>query len=105
MKKLISLKGDASIRKFYRKKNNNKTSILVFAKKEKFKNLLVYDAINKVLNKNKILAPKLYKENYNMNYIEIQDFGNETIFNKLNKKKVNKLSYFKKIINLLNKIK
>ena len=38
------------------------------------------------------------------NYIEIQDFGNETIFNKLNKKKNNKLNYFKKIINLLNKI-
>ena len=63
MKKLVPLKGDASIRKFYRKKNNHNTSIIVFAKKEKFKNLLVYDAINKVLNKNKILAPKLYKEN------------------------------------------
>ena len=87
MKKLVPIKGDASIRKFYRKKNNHNTSIIVFAKKEKFKNLLVYDAINKVLDKNKILAPKLYKENYNMNYIEIQDFGNETIFSKLNKKK------------------
>ena len=92
MKNLIEIKGDASFRKFFRKKNNNKTSILVFAKKEKFKNLLVYDAINKVLNKNKILAPKLYKENYNMNYIEIQDFGNETIFGKLNKKKKIKIN-------------
>jgi len=104
MKKLVPIKGDASIRKFYRKKNNHNTSIIVFAKKEKFKNLLVYDAINKVLNKNKILAPKLYKENYNMNYIEIQDFGNETIFSKLNKKKNNRFNYFKKVINLLNKI-
>ena len=83
MKKLVPIKGDASIRKFYRKINNHTTSVVVFAKKEKFKNLLVYDAINKVLNKNKILAPKLYKENYIMNYIEIQDFGNETIFSKL----------------------
>ena len=33
-------------------------------KKDKFKNLLVYDAISKILNKNKILAPKLYQENY-----------------------------------------
>ena len=92
MKKLIKIKGDASFRKFYRKKINHHTSILVFAKKEKFKNLLVYDAINRILNKNKILAPNLYKENYSKNYIEIQDFGNETIFNKLNKKKNNKLN-------------
>ena len=104
MKNLIEIKGDASFRKFFRKKNNNSTSVLVFAKKEKFKNLLVYDAINKILNVNKILAPKLYKENYNKNYIEIQDFGNETIFNKLDKNNKNKLSYFKKIINILNKI-
>ena len=103
MKKILKIKGDASFRKFYRKKNNNYTSILVFAKKEKFKNLLVYDAINKIFNKNKILAPKLYKENYNKNYIEIQDFGNETIFKKLNQKRINKFVYFKKIINLLNK--
>jgi len=104
MKKLIEIKGDASFRKFYRKKNNHNTSIIVFAKKEKFKNLLVYDAINKILNKNKVLAPYLYQENYSKSYIEIQDFGNETIFNKLNKKKINKLSQFKKIINLLYKI-
>ncbi len=104
MKKIVKIKGDASIRKFYRKRNNHNSSIIVFAKKEKFKNLLVYDAINKVLNKNKILAPKLYKENYRKNYIEIQDFGNETILNKLNKKKNSKISYFKDIINLLNKI-
>ena len=104
MKNLKKIKGDASFRKFFRKKNNDYTSILVFAKKEKLKNLLVYDAINKILNKNKILAPSLYKENYSKNYIEIEDFGNETIFNKLNKKKTNKLSYFKKIINLLNKV-
>ena len=61
MKSLIKIKGDASFRKFFRKKNNNYTSIIVFAKKEKLKNLLVYDAINKILNKNKILAPALYK--------------------------------------------
>ena len=103
MKKLVPIKGDASIRKFYRKKNNHNSSIIVFSKKEKFKNLLVYDAINKVLNKNKILAPSLYKENYRKNYIEIQDFGNETIFKKLNKKRIDKFIYFKKIINLLNK--
>tara|TARA_Y100001970_G_scaffold124010_1_gene153667 strand:+ start:4091 stop:5038 length:948 start_codon:yes stop_codon:yes gene_type:complete len=104
MKKLVKIKGDASFRKFYRKENNHTTSIVVFAKKEKLKNLLVYDAINKILIKNKILAPKLYQEKYKKNYIEIEDFGNETIFNKLNKKRNNELNYFKKIIKLLNKI-
>ena len=86
MKKLKKISGDASFRKFFRKRNGI-SSILVFAKKEKFKNLLVYDAINKILIKNKILAPKLYVENYHKNYIEIQDFGDETIFKILLKKK------------------
>ena len=104
MKNLVKIKGDASFREFYRKKNINHSSIIVLAQKEKIKNLLVYDAINKILNKNQILAPTLYKENYTENYIEIQDFGNETIYKKLNKKGINKYDYFKKIINLLNKI-
>ena len=96
--------GDASFRKFFRKKNNNKNSIVVFAKKEKFKNLLVYDAINKIFNKNKILAPNLYEENYKKGYIEIQDFGDETIFKILLKKKNNKFKYFKKIVKILIQI-
>ena len=100
---MIKIKGDASFRQFFRNKRKNFTSITVFAKKEKFKNLLVYDAINKILNKNKILAPCLYKENYKKNYIEIQDFGNNTIFEIL-KKKDNKFIYFKKIIKVLNQI-
>ena len=104
MKNLKQIKGDASFRKFFRKKNNKYSSIFVFAKKEKFKNLLVYDAINKILNKNKILAPSLCSENYNKNYIEIEDFGNETILKRLNKSSLNQMSYFKKIIILLNKI-
>ena len=104
MKNLRKLKGDASFRKFFRKKNKNITSIIVYAKKEKFKNLVAYDAINKILNKNKILAPKLLKENYKKNLIEIQDFGNKTLFDELNKKRKNKFIYFKKIIELLIKI-
>ena len=104
MKKIKKIKGDASFRKFFRIENKNSSSILVFAKKDKFKNLLVYDAINKVLNKNKVLAPSLYKENYKKNYIEIQDFGNETIFKILKNKNKNKIIYFKKIIKTLNQI-
>ena len=65
--------------------------------------MVIYDAINKILRKNKILAPDLYNENYRKNFIEIEDFGNKTIFNELKKKK-NKLNYFKKIIDLLSKV-
>ena len=101
---IMPIKGDASFRKFYRKKNKNKTSILVFSKKEKEKNLLIYDAVNKLLIKNRIMAPKLLSCNYNENYIEIQDFGKLTIYSILKNKKLNKFKIFKKIILLLNKI-
>ena len=86
--KLKKIKGDASFRLFYRKKIGNKKSIIVFATKEKKKNLLIYDAINSLLIKNKVLAPKLYSENYKKNFIEIQDFGNDTVFNLLKKKEL-----------------
>ncbi len=101
MAKFIKIKGDASLRSFFRKKVNGQSSIIVYAKKEKYKNLLVYDAINKILKKNKILAPKLYTQRYNKNFIEIEDFGNETILKILKKKNKNKFSYFTKIIKLL----
>ena len=94
MQNLKKLKGDASHRKFFRKKYNGVNSIVILAEKDKFKNLLVYDAISKILNKNKILAPKLYQENYKNKNIEVEDFGNETIFKILKKSKKNKLLYF-----------
>ena len=46
MQNLKKLKGDASHRKFFRKKSYYGNSILIQAKKDKFKNLLVYDAIS-----------------------------------------------------------
>ena len=81
------LKGDASFRSFYRKKNKKRTSIIVSAQKEKEKNLLIYDAINKLLIQNGIMAPKLLSHNYNENYIEIQDFGKVSIYSVLKKNK------------------
>ncbi len=89
---------------FLEKKNRNNTSIIVFAKKEKKKNLIIYDSINKILNKNKILAPKLYQENYEKNSIEIQDFGNDTIYKIFTKNNENTFKYFKQIIKVLIKI-
>ena len=102
--KIKPIKGDASFRKFYRKKINNKSSIVVYAKKEKIKNLLNYDAINKLLLKNKIFTPKLLSENLSENFIEIEDLGKKTILDIFKKKKVNKLKIYKKILIVLIKL-
>ena len=88
LNKLIKIKGDASVREFYRDPKNN--SIFVLSKKEKLKNLLIYDAINKILIKNKILAPQLLNENYLNKYIEIKNFGDQTFFKILKNKKKKK---------------
>ena len=100
LSKLKPLSGDASFRKFYRYNN----IIIVVSKKETRKNLLIYDAINKILNNNKIKAPKLINQNYKLNQIQIEDFGDMTVYKKLRKIKKKKLIYFKKIIKLLNLI-
>ena len=100
--KLKKIRGDASFREFYRNPENE--SIFVLSKKEKSKNLLIYDAINKILIKNNILAPKLLNENYFNKYIEIEDFGDQNFFEILRNKKNNKYIYFKKIVKLLNKL-
>lgn len=100
--KLNKIKGDASFREFYRNRENK--SIIVISKREKVKNLLIYDAINKILVKNNILAPNLLSENYINNYIEINDFGDQTLFQILKNKKNDKYIIFKKIVKILNKI-
>ena len=102
-KELKEIKGDASFRKFYRNKKNH--SIVVYAKKEKVKNLLNYDAINKILLKNKILAPKLLGQNYKNSYIEVEDFGDNVLNKLLKRKKTNKELTFKKILKILEKLK
>jgi len=101
---IIKLKGDASTRIFFRKKKSNASSIIVYAYKDKKLNLLIYDAINKILIENDITAPMLLSENFSKNYIEIQDFGSQTILNYIKKNKLNKLAVLKKTIELLNKI-
>ena len=98
LSKLKSLSGDASFRKFYRYNN----IIIVVSKKETRKNLLIYDAINKILIKNKIKAPKLIRQNYKLKNIQIEDFGNVTVYQKIKKTNKKKLIYYKKIIEILN---
>ena len=101
---LKKIKGDASFRSFYRKTNNKKNSIIVYATKEKEKNLLIYDAINSLLIENKILAPKLDNESYKKNFIEIEDFGDDTVLKLLKKSGSNKIDLYKKSTFLLTKI-
>jgi len=101
---LKKIRGDASTRIFFRKKKTNASSIIVYAYKDKKLNLLIYDAVNKILIKNDIIAPKLLSENFSKSYIEIQDFGNQTILSCIKKNNLNKLAILKKTINLLNKI-
>ncbi len=104
VKNMQLIKGDASSRKFFRKKNNKSSSIIIFSPSNKKKNLLDYDAVNKILIKNKIKAPKLIKENYKKNMIELEDFGDKTIFKIINySKSRNHIKIYRKIIDeLLN---
>jgi len=97
---LKKLSGDASFRSFYRKKNHSQTSIIVFCKKQKKSNLVIYEAINNLLIKENLLAPKMIDNNYNKNYIEIEDLGDNSIY-KILKKKKNKLKIYLNIIKTL----
>ena len=102
--KLTLIKADASFRKFYRKKIKKKSSIIVYAEKEKIQNLLNYDSVNKLLLQKNINAPRLLSENFNQNLIEIDDLGTKTILDILKKKNTNKLKIYKKILVILIKL-
>ena len=99
LKRFKKLSGDASFRQFFRTNN----SILVFSRIQKQSNLLNYDAVNKILVKSKILAPNLISQNYKKNFIEIDDFGNKNMLDKIKSSK-NKFNEYKKILKILNKI-
>ena len=101
--KLKKISGDASFREFYRLKRNNKTSIIVSAKKEKFKNLIVYSVVNKILNVNKIKAPKLLSNHYNNDMIEISDLGEKSFYNYVISKK-SKLNDYKSLVKIIIKV-
>ena len=101
--KLKKISGDASFREFYRLRKNKSTSIIVSAKKDKFKNLAVYAVVNNILNANKINAPKLVSNHYKNNMIEISDLGEKSFYDHIVSKK-NKLKDYKSLIKLLIKI-
>ena len=98
-KKVTKLEGDASERNFYRSKN----SIIIFSKKNKKKNLLIYNKIKRILNSSEINDPKLLKNNYKQNLIEVNNLGNTTLF-KLLKNTKNKKKIFMGVLDLLFKV-
>jgi len=101
--KLKEISGDASSRKFYRLRKGKTSSIIVKAEQEKYKNLLVYSAVNNILSKNGVLAPKLLNNFIGNSLIEITDLGEKSFLDFIKKKK-NRLHYYKKIINILIKM-
>jgi aminoglycoside/choline kinase family phosphotransferase len=105
--KIKKISGDASFREFYRLKKKNKTSIIVSAKKNKYKNLIVYSVVNNILNSNKIHAPRLISNHYENNMIEISDLGDKSFYDFIISKKNKSIEYesLVKLIFKLQKIK
>jgi len=101
--KLKKISGDASFREFYRLQKGKNTSIIVQANKEKFKNLITYIVVNKILAKYKIYAPKLISNHYEQNIIEITDLGQKSFYNSIIKKK-NKFRDYKDLIKIIIKL-
>ena len=101
--KLKKISGDASFREFYRLQKGKNTSIIIQAKKEKFKNLITYIVVNKILAKNKIYVPKLITNHYEHDIIEITDLGQKSFYNTIIKKK-NKFNDYKNLIKIIIKL-
>ena len=101
--KLKKISGDASFREFYRLKKGNKTSIIIQARKDKFKNLIAYIVVNNVLIKNRINAPKLLSNYLEHDIIEISDLGEKSFYEFIKNKK-NKFNYYKDLIRLIIKL-
>ena len=101
--KLKKIRSDASFREFFRLKKGNKTSIIVTARKEKFKNLIAYSAINKFLRGKGIHTPKIISQHFSEGIMEIEDFGDNTLFHSIRKSK-NIFPYYKKSINVILKL-
>ena len=91
--KIRPIAGDASYRKFYRLTLNKSSKIIVIAEKEKYKNLIIYSAINKYLRDEGIFAPRVFTQDYAKGIMIMEDFGDLT-FRKILLRKRNKLAVY-----------
>ena len=101
--KLKKIRSDASFREFFRLKKGNKTSIIVAARKERFRNLIAYSAINKFLRGKGIHAPNTISQHFNEGIMEIEDFGENTLLHLVQKSK-NIFPLYKKSIDVILKL-
>jgi N-acetylmuramate 1-kinase len=101
--RLKKISSDASFREFYRVQKNLLSSILIKTNKDKFKNLIVYAAVNKLLIDNKIKAPKLLKEYFKNGMMEIEDLGTHSFLDYIKYKK-NKFNDYKKLFKVIFKL-
>ena len=101
--KIKKISGDASFREFYKIEKNSKSTILVKANKEKYRNLIVYAAVNELLITNNIKAPKLVQEYFDQNMMEIENLGSLSFFDYIKNKK-SKFNDYKKLVELIIKL-
>ena len=101
--KLKKIRSDASFREFFRFHKGKKTSIIVTAKKERFKNLIAYSVINKFLKNNGIYTPRLINQHLKQGILEIQDFGDKTLLHYVQHSK-NKFNLYKKCVDIILKL-
>ena len=94
--KLKKIRSDASFREFFRLKKGNKTSIIVTARKERFRNLIAYSAINKFLRGKGIHSPNTISKHFREGIMEIEDFGENTLLHFVQKSK-NIIPFIKKV--------
>ena len=97
---LMSIKNDASRRRYYRFTNDKKKYLLMDSSLEKdsLKNFII---ISKWLESNKLSSPKIYIKDIKLGILIIEDFGNDKYSILCKKQKKNKKFYYKQAIKLL----
>ncbi len=101
--RLKKIKSDASFRQFFRLMKGDKSSIIVSAKKERFKNLELYASVNTFLRSKGLLAPKLLSQQFSNGLMEIEDLGEVSLLKKISISK-NKLYFYKRCVDLIIKL-
>ena len=101
--KLKKIRNDASFREFFRLEKGNKTSIIVTSRKERFRNLIAYSAINKFLRKKGIHTPRTITHHFSEGIMEIDDFGDKTLLYHIKKSK-NIFPFYKKSVDVILKL-